>query len=728
MGWFENQIRERTEKDEISVINSFYDLSSVIMGKSKNAEIINNDRLKTKSAVEEICKFYKAPVNEEASDIEDMNEQLEFLLRPSGIMRRRVTLSGEWWKDCLGALLGITKSGDVVALIPSVGGYSFFDYITQKRIIINAKNAEILEREAVCFYKPLPNKPIKIKDIAVFMLANISKGDTLAIGAASLVVALLGLFTPYITQLIFSDIIAAGESILIMSVGFLLMGTAVSAFLINVTKNLLQTKVTTKLDIALQSAVMGRVINLPTQFFKQYSAGELSSRVQTLNHLCGLLSQVIFGAGLTAVFSFIYIIQIISIAPTLVFPAIVALLLQIAVAVLGIVTNLGLIRKKMIARTKVNGIIFSLFSGIQKIKLGGNEKRAFAKWAKAYKEQADAAYNPPFYLKLQPAFASAAVLTGMLLIYAFAAGSNIAVYQYIAFNAAYGLVCGAVMSLVGIAGSLANVKPILEMAAPILENAPEVSENKKMVKTINGAIELNNVSFRYTEDSPMIIDNLSLKIRRGQYVGIVGKTGCGKSTLVRMMLGFETPKTGAIYYDGEDMSKIDLKSLRRHIGVVMQNGKLFQGDIFSNIIISAPSLTLKDAWEAAEMAGVADDIKNMPMGMHTIISEGSGGISGGQRQRLMIARAIAPKPKILMFDEATSALDNITQKQVAESLANLKSTRIVIAHRLSTIKQCDRIIVLDKGKIVEDGNYDALVALDGVFADLVKRQQIDTNE
>ena len=208
-------------------------------------------------------------------------------------------------------------------------------------------------------------------------------------------------------------------------------------------------------------------------------------------------------------------------------------------------------------------------------------------------------------------------------------------------------------------------------------------------------------------------------------MAIVGATGCGKSTLMRLLLGFELPEKGAVYYDGKDLAKIDLKSLRRRIGVVLQDGKLFSGDIFSNIVISAPWLTLDDAWEAAEMSGIAADIRRMPMGMHTVISEGGGGISGGQRQRLLVARAIAPKPKILMFDEATSALDNLTQKQVSEALDNLKCTRIVIAHRLSTIRQCDRIIVLQDGKIIEDGKYTELLELNGYFAQLVARQRAE---
>lgn len=263
------------------------------------------------------------------------------------------------------------------------------------------------------------------------------------------------------------------------------------------------------------------------------------------------------------------------------------------------------------------------------------------------------------------------------------------------------------------------------MAKPVLEAVPEIAEGKQVLTRISGGIELNNVSFRYSEHMPLVLDNLSLKIRPGQYVAVVGTTGCGKTTLMRLLLGFEKPQKGAVYFDGKDISTVDLKSLRQKIGVVLQDGKLFSGDIYSNITISAPHLSMDEAWEAAELAGIAEDIRNMPMGMFTMISEGSGGVSGGQRQRLMIARAVAPKPRILMFDEATSALDNLTQKKVSESLDKLKCTRIVIAHRLSTIKQCDRIIVLDKGKVVEDGKYEELIALNGFFAELVAKQRLD---
>ena len=284
---------------------------------------------------------------------------------------------------------------------------------------------------------------------------------------------------------------------------------------------------------------------------------------------------------------------------------------------------------------------------------------------------------------------------------------------------------GAFNSFSNLAISMAQIDPILKMAEPFLKTVPEVSEDREIVTNISGNVEIAHVSFRYSDKTPFVLKDLSLKINAGDYVAIVGKTGCGKSTLIRLLLGFETPESGAIYYDGRDMATLDLGSLRKNIGTVTQDGGLFQGDIYSNIVITNPNLTMDEAWAAAETAKVADDIKSMPMGMFTVISEGQGGISGGQKQRLMIARAIANKPKLLIFDEATSALDNITQKQVSEALDSMGCTRIVVAHRLSTIKHCDKILVLDQGQIVESGTYDELIEKNGNFAELVARQRLE---
>ena len=229
-------------------------------------------------------------------------------------------------------------------------------------------------------------------------------------------------------------------------------------------------------------------------------------------------------------------------------------------------------------------------------------------------------------------------------------------------------------------------------------------------------------------DDTVVLNGIDLSVDENEFVTLLGPSGCGKTTTLRIIAGFEKPDKGRVYFDGKDINSLDPGTLRRKIGTVMQSGGLFQGDIYSNIVITDPELTLEDAWEAAEKAGIADDIRRMPMGMYTVISEGQGGISGGQRQRIMIARAIAPKPKLLLFDEATSALDNKAQRQVSEALDKMGCTRIVIAHRLSTIRHCDRILVLDGGRIIEDGSYDELIAKDGFFAELVERQRLDAPE
>ncbi len=545
------------------------------------------------------------------------------------------------------------------------------------------------------------------------------------IALATLSLSLIGMISPILSKLLFGRVLPSGNFDTLLSIVFFTVCVSVSTLLISAVKSMITTRIETKLNISVEAATMMRVMSLPADFFKQYSSGELSSRAAQVGALCKMLASTVLSTGLTSLFSIIYISQIFVYAPTLVVPALIILLVTVIFSLVSSLVQMKISTRQMELSSKENGMTYSLITGIQKIKLAGAEKRAFARWGNLYAKSAKMMYNPPMFIKINSVISLAISLAGTIIMYSMSVRSGISVADYYAFNTAYGMVSGSFMALAGIALSAAQIRPILTMVKPFFDTIPEISDGKQVLTRLSGGIELNNVSFRYEENMPLIVDDMSLKIRPGQYVAIVGKTGCGKSTLMRLLLGFERPQKGAIYYDGKDLERIDLRSLRRRIGVVMQNGKLFLGDIYSNIIISAPWLSQSDAWEAAELAGIADDIRKMPMGMNTVISEGSGGISGGQRQRLMIARAIAPKPKILMFDEATSALDNLTQKKVSESLATLKCTRIVIAHRLSTIKQCDRIIVLDKGKIIEDGKYDELIAANGFFAELVARQRLD---
>ena len=726
MGWFDEQIKERKRNDDSVFTESFVNIAGAIMGK-RVSDALNDDRTITQNAIDEILKYYHVKSREVPDNLKDMNDQLEYLMRPYGIMRRTVKLSKGWYKDAIGAMLGMMKEdGRIVALIPDgLSGYRYHDFKTGKREKVNRQNDSLFSEDAIAFYKPFPAKKLGIPALMQYIVHTLSPSDFILIVLCTFAASLFGMFMPRLNNILFSTVITSASMQLLYAVTIFMVCVSISTMLMGAVKALVSARIKTKMEISVQAATMMRILSLPADFFKEYSSGELFMRAQYINQLCNLLVSAGLSTGLTSLFSLIYVLQIFKYAPGLVIPALAVTGATVLLTILSSLMQMKISKRQMELFGKSTGLSYSLITGVQKIKLSGSEKRAFAKWGNLYAKQAQLSYNPPTFIKLNSVLNMAVSLTGTLVIYYGAVKTQLSIADYYAFNTAYGMVSGAFMTLARLALSIAQLKPILEMIKPILDTVPELSADKEVITRLSGSIELNNVSFGYCENMPLVIDDLSLKIRAGQYVAIVGKTGCGKSTLLRLLLGFERPQKGAIYYDGKDLNSIDLKSLRRKMGVVMQNGKLFQGDVYSNIVISAPWLTQKEAWEAAELAGIAEDIRHMPMGMNTLISEGTGGISGGQRQRLMIARAIAPKPKILMFDEATSALDNLTQKKVSESLDTLKCTRIVIAHRLSTIRQCDRIIVLDKGKIIEDGNYQELIDKGGYFARLVERQRLD---
>ena len=727
MGWFEEQIRLRKMSDQEVFEDSLFRMASAVLGKSRAASL-NDDRIITKKAIDDILKYYHYKGVEVPETVRGLDEQLEFSMRPHGLMRRNVKLEENWYKDAFGPVLAfLIEDGTPVALLPnSISGYWFRDPHTGNKTKLNKKTAQLFAAEAICFYRPLPLKKLGIPDLIQYLIECLSTGDIVLLVVLSLVATVLGMLMTNITRALTGFVLESSDISLLVGTATFMFSVIISTQILGAARSLAMNRMEIKTSLPVEAAMMMRIMNLPANFFREYSSGELSSRYSAVNQLCELMMGNVFSGGLSALMSLLYITQIFHYAPALVTPALLIILASLVISVLSSLTQMKISRSIMEKSAKENGLCFALISGVQKVKLAGAEKRAFARWAKAFSESAELSYNPPILIRANSAITTAVSLIGTIVLYYLAVTTNVSPSEYIAFNTAFGAVTAAFASLTGVALSIARIRPILEMAEPILKTEPESSEGKTMVTKLGGSIELSNVYFRYNQNMPYVVDGMSLKIRAGEYIAIVGKTGCGKSTLVRLLLGFETPEKGAVYYDGKDLSGLDLRSLRRRIGTVTQNGSLFQGDIYSNIVISAPQLTLEEAWEAAELAGIADDIRAMPMGMQTIISEGQGGISGGQKQRLMIARAVAPKPKILIFDEATSALDNKTQKQVSQALDHLKCTRIVIAHRLSTIKNCDRILVLDKGKILEDGNYDELIAKNGFFAELVARQRLDT--
>ena len=726
MGWFDEQIKLRKKKDHDAFDRTFLRIACAVTGNKKALSGLGAEE-RAQNAVDEILSYYHTDSVEIPPKIDTPEKRLEFALNRSGIMYRTVELEESWYRDAFGAMLGFRKEDhEPVALLPfGLSHYRYYDNKTGEYSLVSEKSRELFEKEAYAFYRPFPLKKLRLIDLGRYILGILEPSDYILVVLATLIVTLSGMLTPRINYFLFSKVIDNPSMSLLLSTGIFLLCTQVGSLMLGAAKSLVSARIDTKMSISVEAATMMRILSLPAAFFRDYGSGELSSRASYVNSLCSTLVSVILNTGLTSLFSLVYITQIFAYAPGLVTPALTIIMVTVLFSVLSSLLQMRLTKKQMLIGTKENGMSYAVISGIQKIRLSGAEMRAFSRWGGLYAKEAELTYNPPLFLKINGVISSAILLTGTIIMYNAAITTGVSVPEYYAFNTAYGMVSGAFMSLFGIALTAANIKPIFDMAEPLLKAEPEVSESRAAVPKISGGIEINDLTFSYKEGSPVILDDISLKIRPGQYVAIVGRTGCGKSTLVRLLLGFERPDKGGIYYDGKDLNSIDLKSLRKHIGVVTQNGRLFQGDIFSNIVIAAPNLTLKDAWEAAEIAGIADDIRQMPMGMNTLISEGSGGISGGQKQRLMIARAVAPKPRLLILDEATSALDNITQRKVSEALDRMRCTRIVIAHRLSTIKQCDRIVVIDGGRIVEDGTYDDLIAAKGFFAELVARQRVD---
>ncbi|MBQ0064204.1 MAG: ATP-binding cassette domain-containing protein [Firmicutes bacterium] len=727
MGFFNNQIEQRRLQDEDQFAQAFDSIAQAIIGDSIRRKI--NDSQVARSAFEDVLKYYHIKIRdiEIPNYIKDVDEQFDYLLECYGLMCRKVKLTDTWYKDAYGPMLAREKDDDeVVALIPDTfSGYHYLDTDTGKTIHIHKRNIDSIQKDAICFYKPFPSKSLTIKDLYVYMFSIYSASDIIYTLGIMGLITLIGMLNPYLTKLLFSTVVQSQSVRVLVALTIYMLSVSLSMMLLSSASTLINQKLSHKQAMGIEAAVMMRILNLPSSFFSQYNSGELSQRLDYVNSLCSTLMNSIVTTGLSSLFSLIYIGQIFTFAPALVVPSICITIVTLLFSVVSTLVQTKITKKSMDISTQEYGMAYSILSGIQKIKLAGAEKRAFAKWADSYSKELKMLYNPPLFIKINSVLSTGIGLIGTLVMYALAIRSQVSVENYVAFNASYGMIEAAFSQMSSIALTIATIKPILDMAKPILETVPDNGEDKDMVNRLSGSIELNNVSFRYNPDMPYVLKDLNLKIKSGEYVAICGTTGCGKSTLLRLMLGFETPEKGAVYYDNRNINRLNLKTLRKHIGCVMQNGELFQGDLFSNITISHPQLTLDDAWNAAAIAHIDEDIERMPMGMNTLIAEGAKGISGGQKQRLLIARAVVGKPKILMFDEATSALDNITQKQVSQSLDALRCTRIVIAHRLSTIRHCDRIIVIDDGRIVEDGTYEQLIQNHGLFAELVERQKVE---
>lgn len=701
MGWFDEQIRQRKKEDNAVFAEALQEIAGAVTGE----EPFFSDELSganVRGELERILHYFHIKPRELPLSLKKPEEQLDYLLRPQGILKRRVRLKGAWYRDTATALLVTRTDGGVSAVLPGAHGCFFIDPSTGRRTRIGARNAAQFTENALCFYKPFSGEALSKKELLKQILAGVRKSDLLAYAAITLCAVGVTMPIPSVWRFLLSRVVTGEETAPLWAASFFLVCLSIVSSLLELIKGLLSGKMRRSTEHRAETAVMLRILSLPTDFFKASGAGKLANKLHAVGALCEALCTALVSGGLSLVLSFVYFVWIAAHAPTFLLPCCVITLATLAFCACEIYARAGQKKTLTAFEAEEQALTYSLFMGVSKIKLVGGEKRAFARWGKKYAAYAQEVRRVPVALKFAKTLRFLIPACGTLWLYAEAVRKGVSGADFYAFSAAYAVITAALASFGESIAQISAIDPLLESIQPFFAERPELAPDRQMVTRLSGGIEFNHVSFRYAEGAKPLFEDLSFKIRPGEYVAIVGKTGCGKSSLIRLLLGFETPQKGAIFYDGRDISTLDVQSLRRKLGIVLQDGKLFAGDIYSNIAVNTPGLTLEKAWEAAEKAGIAEDIRAMPMGMHTLISDGGGGVSGGQRQRILIARALAASPRILIFDEATSALDNVTQKTVTDSLASLKCTRIVVAHRLSTIKHCQRVLVLEDGRIHEE--------------------------
>lgn len=671
-------------------------------------------------------------INKDKSDTESFFssdiDQLEQQLGQQGIYSQAVSLKGKWWLHCADTMIGFMADSDaVVVLKPHEGGYAFTDPDTGKHYRLSyfrTKASKRISPIAYRFVEPLPARPLTWSDIFTYAFKYISRFELTACFLACVAVVLLTMLTPYVTKILFNEVIPYGDSSQILPMAGILLGASVSLVLTIMTRSLLSVRIKDRLEIVLQSALMQRAINLPIAFTKQYSPGDISERVLCLSDFSARMTGEIVSNLVNAVFSVALLWQFFVYGGQLFWVGLLGLVILIGSNLLA----LHYFNKQFGAVVKHNpkflGFTYSVYSGIQKIKTNGAEINAFCKWTELMEKQ-DLYKIFPGSRKLMYSADSVEFVKSIPIVLIFVGAWNVGIglSDYIAFLSAFSLAVAAINPIRESLRVLGSSLPRVRLADPILKASPEFEPGRLIVTDVSGSVDIEGLRFRYDEHSPYLMDGLSLTINPGEYVALVGPSGCGKSTLLRLLLGFETPEMGSIYFDQYNINEINKSSLRRNcVSTCQQDGKLVKGSIMDNIRLTSPFATEEEVWEAARIAALDEDIRKMPQGMDTQITEDGRGVSGGQQQRILIARSVIGKPRILLLDEATSALDNISQKIVTDNLQKMGCTRITIAHRISTIMHCDRIIVIDNGKVVQQGKYEELINQPGLFAEICKRQ------
>ncbi|MGI2906706.1 NHLP bacteriocin export ABC transporter permease/ATPase subunit [Tolypothrix sp. VBCCA 56010] len=666
-----------------------------------------------------------------SEDLRRFRDPLEAIARASRIRIRRITLRDKWWHQDSGPLLAYTlEDNRPVAILPiSDTRYQIIDPLQQTRYLCNAKIAATLSPTAYTFYRPLPEN-LQALNLLGFALRGHSK-ELFTLLLAGIATTLLGMITPQAIAILIDHAIPDADRALLFQLALGLFATTLAQTLFQLTQGVAIMRLETFADTSTQAAVWDRLLNLKASFFRSYSIGDLSARVSVISQIRGKLSNTLLKSLFSSVFSLLNLGLLFYYSIPLALIATFVALINVAVTIISGILTLRKVRPLLNLQGKLFGMMVQIIGGVAKFRTAGAEARAFAYWGRQYQHQLHLTLDSQsiednlvvvnnILSALTPAVIFVCATT---LLRSQGNNDTFSTGTFLAFNAAFGTFISGTTSLSSTVVDILEVLPLWERAQPILQAIPEVDGSKCYPGRLSGRVEIKNVVFRYRNDGSLTLDDVSLRAEPGEFIALVGPSGSGKSTLFRLLLGFDTPESGSIHYDGQELAGLDVNAVRRQLGVVLQGSRLMSASIFENISSNAV-LTMDEAWEAAKMAGLADDIAAMPMGMHTVVSEGGTNLSGGQRQRLLIARSLALRPRILLFDEATSALDNKTQAIVSESLEKLNVTRIVVAHRLSTIRNASRIYVLQNGRLVQQGNFDQLAHKEGLFSQLIQRQRL----
>lgn len=642
--------------------------------------------------------------------------------RISNFTCREVVLQPKWFRSDCGVLLG-TCEGKAVACYRR-RGKKYVMYDGEREQPVTAALAQTIAPKAYSIGRALPRTALTGKQVFSFCKKSVPRRALVWILLLGLAGTLIGILEPTLNQKIYDEYIPLGDFGMVVQLCVLIGAFMLGDVFFTMVKRLTEFLVSCHVSYDLQNAVYWRIFQLPESFFRRFGSGDLAQRLTQAGTIAGKVTTQIVSTGFAFVFSLFYLWRMIRYSGKLTVWAILMALAFIALLLFLQMRSLRYEAQETEANGRAVSRLYQYLAGVDKLRMAGAEERAILEYLTPFTEEQRCNIREGRITTFSDSLRDvASYVFAMVLYYVIVKKQQeISIGSFMAFNSAFGTFSAALMQLLSAAVTVYRLKPLYQRLKPIMDEAPEDSGEKQIVQSLEGNVELEHVSFAYSPETGNVLHDVSFRVRPGEYVAIVGPSGCGKSTLLKLLLGFEQPGQGKVRYDGRDIGTLDVHTLRRRLGVVLQDGKLIAGSIFENITITSSGATMKDVNAVIEAVGLKPDIDRMPMGVQTVLSESGNTISGGQQQRILIARAIMSRPQVLYFDEATSALDNPTQAKVCRSLDAMHVTRIVIAHRLSTVRGCDRILVLNNGVIQEEGNFDSLMEKKGLFYEMAKRQ------